>query len=111
MKKNRNLILAQIYKEQGYTRKRLAEESNIPLRTIEDIEKRGSGSYDTLRAIADFLKLESVDDLFTVEEVDENNLNEFYVEIYKLAKDKGVNLSDEENQREYISFMKIANEG
>ena len=110
MKQKRKLILSQIYKEQGYTRKRFAEESQIPLRTIEDLEKRGDGLYETLKLMADFLKLDSVDDLFVIEEIDESNSNEFYAEIYKLGKDKGIDLSTEESQREYISFMKIANE-
>jgi transcriptional regulator with XRE-family HTH domain len=54
--------LTQIRTEKGMTRKALSELSGVPLRTIEDLERRDDGRVSTLIKLADALEV-SLDEL------------------------------------------------
>lgn len=47
--------LKEIRKSKSLTQKALSELSNVPLRTIEDLERRGDGRVSTLIKLADAL--------------------------------------------------------
>ena len=57
------LQLTKIRKENGISRSNLSKISNIPLRTLEDIERRGDCRVSTLYQIAKALNV-SLDDLY-----------------------------------------------
>ena len=101
-KKNRRLILSEIRDRNGYTRKRFAEEIGIPLRTIEDIEKRGSTTNDRLQSFVDFFKLDSIDDLFCEEYPDT---------IENLQSEPDVSVVVSELEKEMAEFIEDNNIG
>jgi DNA-binding XRE family transcriptional regulator len=54
--------LREIRKESGLSVAELSRQSGVPVRTIEDLEKRGDGRVSTLIKLADALNV-SLDDL------------------------------------------------
>lgn len=60
------LRLKEIRTEQGLSIAKLAALSNVPTRTIEDIERRGDCRISTARKLADALGL-SLDELYPAE--------------------------------------------
>lgn len=54
--------LREIRKAQGLSVPELSRQSDVPVRTIEDLEKRGDGRVSTLIKLADALKV-SLDEL------------------------------------------------
>jgi len=110
MKNRGKFRLADIREERKYTRTRFASELGMSARTIEEIEKRGSATKENLQKIANFLKLESIDDLYeAVEEVEhDSSLSDhvdFCAKAYKSALENKINLSDNDSQERYLSFM------
>lgn len=51
------MMLKEIRKSKNLTQKALSELSNVPLRTIEDLERRGDGRVSTLIKLADALNV------------------------------------------------------
>lgn len=49
--------LKQIRNEQGLSVRALSEKSNVPVRTIEDLERRDDGRVSTLIKLADALSV------------------------------------------------------
>lgn len=49
--------LKQIRNEQGLSVRALSEKSNVPIRTIEDLERRDDGRVSTLIKLADALSV------------------------------------------------------
>ncbi|MEI3163014.1 MAG: helix-turn-helix transcriptional regulator [Lachnospirales bacterium] len=49
--------LKEIRKSKNLTQKALSELSNVPLRTIEDLERRGDGRVSTLIKLANALNV------------------------------------------------------
>ena len=49
--------LKQIRADKGLSQRALSDLSGVPLRTIEDLERRGDGRVSTLIKIADALKV------------------------------------------------------
>lgn len=49
--------LKEVRLERKITQKKLAELSGVPLRTIEDLERRGDGRVSTLIRLADALNV------------------------------------------------------
>lgn len=49
--------LKEIRKSKNLTQKALSELSNVPLRTIEDLERRGDGRVSTLIKLANTLNV------------------------------------------------------
>ena len=54
--------LREVRKAQGLSVPELSRQSDVPVRTIEDLEKRGDGRVSTLIKLADALKV-SLDEL------------------------------------------------
>lgn len=54
--------LREMRKAQGLSVPELSRQSDVPVRTIEDLEKRGDGRVSTLIKLADALKV-SLDEL------------------------------------------------
>ena len=49
--------LKQIRNEQGLSVRALSEKSNVPIRTLEDLERRDDGRVSTLIKLADALSV------------------------------------------------------
>lgn len=60
------LKLVDIRNEKGISRAELSRISGVPLRTLEDLEKRGDGRISTLYKIAISLNM-TLDDLYNEE--------------------------------------------
>lgn len=60
------LMLKQIRKSRGLTVPKLSEMSGVPVRTIEEMERRGECRISTARKIADILDI-SLDELYPAE--------------------------------------------
>ena len=57
------LKLKELREQKGYSQAKLGELANVPLRTIQDLERRGDGRISTLSKLASALKV-SLDEIY-----------------------------------------------
>jgi len=62
----KKFLLSALRERHGLSRKEFSQNIGLSLRTVEDIEKRGTASKENLRKFVDYFNLNSVDDLYEV---------------------------------------------
>jgi DNA-binding XRE family transcriptional regulator len=110
MKKNKTIInIAERYRELGLNRTSFSKQIGLSLRTVENIEDKNSASSENLLKFKEFFNLEKIDDLFEQIEIEDDNPIDYFLDGYKRAEDKGIDLSDKSKSEalaHYLHFIK-----